>query len=206
MGKRRIIGVIFLVSALVFVFLFLNALVGSNTIGRLLVCENTLKEIARAIELYRADFNGALPPSLLELKPYIEKRYLHGEQGLPRCVGNRNEDETSDTWEYCYYPSSSKEISPICWDSQPHRMKSLLGSDIYLWNVLYSDGHVERLHEKEFFRELSILISNKPDLLTQMKIPNERRTSGWPAFFLGIIVGVFFLYSVLSIKKKTRSK
>lgn len=206
MGKLRIIGAIFLISVLIFLFLFLSALVKSNTLGRLLVCEDTLKVIFHAIELYRADFNGDQPPSLLELKPYIEKRYLHGEQGLPGCVGNRNEDETSDTWEYCYYPSLSKEIRPICWDSQPHCLKSLLGPDIYIWNVLYSDGRVERLHEREFFRELSILISNKPDLLTQMKIPDERSTSAWPAFFLGIIVGVFFLYSVLSIKKMTRSK
>jgi len=206
MRKRRIIVATFLIIALIFVFLFLNALVGINTRGRLLVCENTLKAVARAIELYKADFRGALPPSLLELKPYIEKRYLPGEQGLPRCVGNRNEDETSDTWEYCYYPSTSKEISPICWDSQPHRMKSLLGSDIYLWNVLYSDGHVERFHEKEFFRELSILISNKPDLLAQMKIPDEQIKSCLPAFFVGLIVGAFFLYMVLKIKKETRSK
>jgi len=205
MGKRRIIGTIFLISILIFLFLFLSALVKSNTLGRLLVCEDTLKVIFHAIELYRADFNGDQPPSLWELKPYIEKRYLHGEQGLPRCVGNRNEDETSDTWEYCYCPSLSKEIRPICWDSQPHCLKSLLGPDIYIWNVLYSDGRVERLHEREFFRELSILISNKPDLLTQMKIADERRTSSWPAFLIGAVAGMVFLYIVLLVRKKLNS-
>jgi len=93
MRKLRVIVATFLIIGLVFVFLFLDALLGINARGRLLVCENTLKAVAHAIELYRADFNGVLPPSLLELKPYIEKRYLHGEQGLPRCVGNRNEKE-----------------------------------------------------------------------------------------------------------------
>lgn len=206
MRKRRIIGAIFLISALVFVFLFLDALVGINTRGRLLVCENTLKAVACAIELYRADFNGALPPSLLELKPYIEKRYLHGEQGLPRCVGNRNEKEGSNTWSYVYDPAlSNNHVRPICWDSKSHRIKHLFLPDSLRWNILYSDGHVETLNDRKLFKELLRFVSKKPGALAQINLPDERRRSTWPVFLIGAAAGMVFLYIVLLVKKKLSS-
>jgi hypothetical protein len=131
----------------------------SNAKAHILMCKKTLEETWRAFELYKKDFNGALPPSLFELRPYMK-------EAQPKCPGDREEDEKSYSRDYFYYNMlSSKEPRPICWDSKPHRIRSRLLPDAYIWNVLYTDGHVESLNRREFLslmRSIGIRDPNYP--------------------------------------------
>jgi hypothetical protein len=124
-----------------------GALIGLNDLIRSKQCLQTLRAIASAIEVYRADHGGSLPPSLLEVKSCIQGTYIHGPNGVPICVGNRNEKEDGEYAQYIYDPVvSSERIRPICWDSKPHRMKLIILPDVLKWNVLYTDGHIETLN------------------------------------------------------------
>lgn len=80
------------------------------------------------------------------------------------CVGNRHGDYGCG-WPYVYRSDpNSKDIQPICWDSQLHRIKGCVFPDICRRNVLFSDGHVETMSERKFLklmRQYSIEQPNK---------------------------------------------
>ena len=185
---------------------FLDFAYSINAHAHRLMCENTLKAIARAIELYEADFDGALPPSLLELNPYVEKKYRRsGPKGI-RCPGDRGENETSDSWDYVYQPSLSNiAVRPVCWDSKPHHSKGIVLPDVVRWNVLYSDGHIETLNHRKFFKELLRFVSRKPDVLAKMELPSGRKRGTLPTFLIGLLIGIGVTYLTLRRKKKTSS-
>ena len=152
----------------IFLLILINSPNMINSQGSKLMCENTLKMIAKAVNLYQAEWDGQWPPSLLELGPYYEGIYSPGPNRIPDCPGDRNEKETHDSSKYYYYPPKTGEIVktvPVCWDSKPHYTKLFLLPDTFLWTVLYSDGHVERVNKKELFKELSSLSKTNPDVL-----------------------------------------
>ncbi len=137
---------------------FVDTLNAMNTHARILMCEKTLKAIWSALEQYMGDFNEDLPASLSELEPYMKETWY-------KCPGDREEDEISHSRDYCYHILSSKEPAPICWDSKPHRKRWRLLPDTYTWNVLYTDGHVERLNKRDFLslmRSIGISDPNYP--------------------------------------------
>jgi len=111
--------------------------------------------------------------------------------------------EGSDTWNYVYNPSlSSSNIRPICWDSKPHRIKHLFLPDSLKWNILYSDGHIETLNHRKFFKELLRFVSKKPDVLAKMELPSGRKRGTLPTFLIGLLVGIGVTYLTLRRKKK----
>jgi hypothetical protein len=160
-------------------FCFLLILINTpnimNSYNSKLMCENTLKMIANAIKLYEAEWEGQWPPSLLELGPFYEGKYKPGPNSIPKCPGDRNEHETSDPSEYYYFPPNVEEVVPVCWDSKPHYTKVVLWPDSFMWNVLYSDGHVERLSKEELIKELVRLAETNPDILKILNSLNERK-------------------------------
>ena len=182
---------------------FLDFTYSINVHAHRLMCENTLKEIAHAIELYRADWDGVLPLSLLELNPYVEEKYRgFGPKGIPRCPGDRGEDETSDSWDYVYQPSLSNiAVRPICWDSKPHHSKGIVLPDVVRWNVLYSDGHIETLNDRKFFKELLRFVSRKPDALAKMELPSGRKRGTLPTFLIGVLIRIGVTYLTLRQKR-----
>jgi hypothetical protein len=204
---KRLLIVIALILLGCFIIVSLLVLVNSphifNAYTRKLMCQNTLKAIAQAIELYRADWDEVFPPSLLELNPYVEEKYRgRGPKGVPSCPGDRAEDETTKSREYVYQPPlNTGEIVPICWDSKPHRTKGIILPDTLLWIVLYSDGHVDRLHYDEFLKEMARVAAKKPDVLAQIELP-ERPKRG-PRFLFGLIVGIAAGYLIWGRRKKT---
>ncbi|MCP4610741.1 MAG: hypothetical protein GY845_18695 [Planctomycetes bacterium] len=138
----------------------------SNAGLSMFACENTLRAIGYALEAYKSNHEGSSPSSLLELKDDIKEKYTSDSAGVPLCFGNRNDDEIGHTSYYVYNPSlSTDENRPICWDSTPHRIRSRFLSDTYVWNVLYADGHVERLRRRGFLslmRSIGIRDPNFP--------------------------------------------
>jgi hypothetical protein len=188
---------VFLILALLCLFFLLVILClpaffsTANTYGRIYFCENQLKKIADAIVLYKTDYNGQWPSSLLEILPYYYKEeYKPGISRIPKCPGNRNEKEESDEWEYSYFPPKVNEIVPVCWDSKPHHIKSRFLPDSYIWNVLYSDGHIERLNEDGLFRALFGLAASNSDLMKMLHLPDKPTEKEKIRAFLA--VAVFF--------------
>jgi hypothetical protein len=201
-NKKLILLLSFLVCLpVIFWWVFLNSAYLINDASHRLTCENRLKAIAQAIELYRADWDEAFPPSLLELNPYIKGKYNPGPKRISRCSGNRDETGTNSSRQYVYQPPlNSGDIVPICWDGKPHHFKGRFAPDMLLWNVLYSDGHVDRLHYDEFLKEMARVAAKKPDVLTQIQLP-ERPKRG-PRFLFGLIVGIAAGYFIWGRKKK----
>jgi hypothetical protein len=140
-----------------------------NTKARILLCENHLKIIAKAIILYQDDWNGQWPESFEAMKQYYEDPNY-----IPKCPGNRNDQETSDSWDYYFYKPRIKGIVPVCWDSKPHRFREAFLPDRLVWNVLYSDGHVESLEQNEFLKALEILAATNPDVLKVLNLLGEK--------------------------------
>lgn len=183
---KKIVIVLILVVCICIAFLFLIVDVANtvNSEARIRLCEDTLGAIGHAFEAYRANHEGSPPSSLVELKDNIKGRYARNSAGIPHCVGNRNEDETSDTSYYVYNPSlSTDENRPICWDSKAHHQRNRLLPDTYIWNVLYADGHVERLSRREFLslmRSIGIRDPNNPSLKEEpgkhLSKSNEKET------------------------------
>jgi prepilin-type processing-associated H-X9-DG protein len=136
---KKIIFILFLIIFICF-FIILDSLSLINTTARVLGCVNNLKDIWQYIEQYKVDWDGSLPQSLSQLDFYGD---------LPRCPGDREKDETSRSWDYCYLAPSDKGIKPLCWDSETHHYKI---KKPYKRNVLFTDGHIESLDEKDFFR------------------------------------------------------
>ncbi|MBN1803650.1 MAG: hypothetical protein JW837_00225 [Sedimentisphaerales bacterium] len=148
----------------------------SNAGAHILACEKTLIAIGHAFETYRANHKGSLPSSLLELKDCIKEKYPSDSAGIPICVGNRNEDETGDTSYYVYNPSlSTNENRPICWDGKPHRIRSRLIPDTYIWNVLYADGHIERLRKRNFLGLMNSIGISEPNYISAKDYENGKR-------------------------------
>jgi competence protein ComGC len=136
-----------------------------NSQATKILCENRLKIITKAINLYQTEWDGQWPVSLLKLGPYYDD-----PNRIPRCPGDRNEQETHDSSEYYYFPPKTDEIVPVCWDSKPHRTKSFLLPDTFLWNVLYSDGNIKRLNKRKMILELSRLAKTNPDVLKVLNL------------------------------------
>ena len=154
------IATILLILFIIYVFI-INAFLIGNAASHMLMCENTLEMIADASNQYRANSDGQWAPSLVELEPYYKGKYKPDPNNVPKCPGDRNES----TSEYYYFKPLSQKVVPFCWDSKPHRTKGFILSDTFLWTVLYSDGHVERVNKKELFKELSSLSKTNPDVL-----------------------------------------
>ena len=158
--------IIFLVIFLFFAFLLLiDVLHGMKDFGWTITCENTLRAIGHAFESYKSDHEGSLPPSLLELKDYIKEKRPSDSAGIPICIGNI-ENKAGNKSYYVYKPYlSTNENRPICWDNAPHRIRWRRVPQTIVWNVLYADGHVERLRKPEFrslMNSLGIRDSNNP--------------------------------------------
>jgi hypothetical protein len=131
-------------------FLLIETLNGMKDFGWTFACENTLKAVGHAFEAYKADHEGSLPSSLMVLKDYIKEKYRSDSAGIPITIGNIKH-EAVDTSYYVYNPSlGTDENRSICWDFSPHRISGRFLPDLYLWNVLFADGHVERLNRREF--------------------------------------------------------
>lgn len=159
------------------------------------MCENTLKMIANAAKLYQDEWEEQWPPSLIELGPYYEGKYNPGPNSIPKCPGNRNEQETHDSSEYYYYPPKVDEVVPVCWDSIPHyNPQEKLIPSVRSWNVLYSDGHIERFNnERELFRELFLLAKTNPDVLKVLYYPDDKISYVRLAILItGIVIGFIF--------------
>lgn len=150
----------------------------------MLHCENYLKTIAKATNLYQADWDGQWPESL----KVMEKYYPY--KRIPTCPGNRNDEETSDRWIYYYFKPKVEEVVPVCWDSKPHyNKKAKLLPSIKMYNVLYSDGHIESYSETEIFLELFQLAKTNPEVLKVLDFPTEKN-SKLPIFLFGIAIGI----------------
>ncbi len=160
------LGLIFCLLLLVFI----NSPSMINSQGTKLLCENRLKIIAKAINLYHAEWDRQWPATLLELGPYYDD-----PNRIPKCPGDRNEQETHDSSEYYYYPPKVEEVVPVCWDSKPHHTKLFLFPDSFLWTVLYSDGHVERINKRKLISELSRLAKTNPDVLKVLNLLDEKK-------------------------------
>ncbi|MCP4262855.1 MAG: hypothetical protein GY774_35900 [Planctomycetes bacterium] len=159
--------IIFLVIFLFFAFLLLiDVLHGMKDFGWAITCEKTLTAIGQAVEVYKSDHEGSLPSSLSVLKDYIKEKRPSDSAGIPICVGN-TDDEAGNTPYYVYKPYlSTNENRPICWDSKPHRIRGRFLADRYVWNVLYADGHVERLNRRKFMSLMSSLGISDPNNLS----------------------------------------
>ena len=144
-----------------------------NSYSSKLMCENTLKMIANAAKLYQNEWEGQWPPSLLELGLYYEGKYKPEPNNIPKCPGGGSFSGDTSSSEYHYYQPKVAEVIPVCWDSKPHRTKGVILSDTFSWNVLYSDGHIERLSKKKLIHELSQLAETNPDLLRVLQILND---------------------------------
>jgi hypothetical protein len=129
--------IIFIIVVIAFAYLCLNIFFGAlrnvNTMAWVLTCKNHLKDIWQSIEQYQEDWDGSFPQSLSQ---------INTQNSIPKCPG--------DSWDYCYLAPSDKGIKPLCWDSQTHYHK--FDHKPYKRNVLFSDGHIESLDEKDFFR------------------------------------------------------
>jgi len=171
----------------------------ANVYGKMLLCERNLNAIAKAIESYKAEFDSQWPESL----EVMEKYYQYNR--IPKCPGNRNEQETSDPWIYYYFKPLDEGIVPVCWDSKPHYNKrAKFFPSIKQWNVLYSDGNVESLSEKDVFRELFILAKKNPDVLKILELPVEQKKSKIPIYFcIAIGIGLALLFQ--KIKRRFTS-
>lgn len=169
--KKIFIGILVAILILYFLLLFIeDAFNSSNISGRMLGCENQLKMIAKAMNLYRIEWDGQWPESLEAMK-----KYFVPPNRIPKCPGERNEDETSDYRIYFYFKPKVEEVVPVCWDSKPHyNKKAKLFPSIKKWNVLYSDGDIERLFERELLRELSQLANTNPDVLKVLNLLDEQ--------------------------------
>jgi hypothetical protein len=166
MTKKKLALILILVPCspviIVAMLQLLNIFNIANDASHRLTCRNELNAIWYAIDLYRQDNNGVFPPTLLEVSTYLPERYRPGPGRSPSCIGNRGDDETTVSWEYSYIaPSANNGIVPVCWDSQPHRCKGGLLSDMLRWNVLYSDGHVEYTRNGESIRRLAVSASEE---------------------------------------------
>lgn len=169
-----------------------------NDISRRRMCENSLKTVWAAIELYRADENGRFPPSLEKIKPYLTGRYCNGPDGLPVCPGSRGEDETGVLSPYEYHvPSGDGGIQPVCWDSKAHILEGSVLPDLFRYNVLYSDGHIDALNEQEFVRQMARFFADKPAILGQIELSARPRDGRTGAFILGVVTGIVGLYVLL---------
>lgn len=187
------------------VLLLLNSPYIINDAGSRLMCENTLKTMARAFELYLADHEGVYPPTLVELGPYVKEKYRPGPGRAPSCPGSRGEDETPTSWAYVYrVPSNNEGVMPICWDSKAHRRIGIILPDMFRWNVLYSDGHVDRLSDREFLRELAKVAAGTPSILEGMELPHVSRRRSLPMFLAGVGTGMGVL--TLILRRRMRGK
>ena len=168
--KKRFLIFLVAISILYVILLFMVDVANSgNVYSRVLACENQLKMIAKAINLYQADWDGQWPESLEVMKKY----YPYNR--IPMCPGNRNEQETDDPQIYYYFKPKVEEVVPICWDSKPHcNKKAKIIPTIKIWNVLYSDGHIEILSKRELSHELSQLSKTNPDVLKVLNLLNEK--------------------------------
>ena len=135
------------------------------------MCEDTLRMIAKAINLYQSDLNGQWPDSLVEMEPYYKGKYKPGPNSVPKCPGDRNESAS----EYYYFKPLSQKLVPVCWDSKPHCTKGVLLPDTFSWTVLYSDGHIERLSKRKLIRELNQLAKTNPDVLKVLNLLEEKK-------------------------------
>ena len=194
MKTRKLIFRLILVFLILFACLFLLILINTPLIGSyagsMLMCENTLKMIANAARLYQDEWEGQWPPSLLELGPYYEGKYKPGPNKIPRCPGNGTLTGDTGSSDYFYYLPTTGEIVPVCWDSKPHLCRGVLSPDTFSWNVLYSDGHIERLNERELFRELFLLAKTNPEVLKILNYPDKKISYGRLALLItGIVIG-----------------
>jgi hypothetical protein len=207
MSIRRIIFRVILVFLVLFLCIFLFTLINTpiimNSYGSKLMCENTLKMIANAAKLYQDKKDGQWPPSLLELGPYYEGKYKPGPNSIPKCPGGGSlTGDTADS-DYIYYQPIANEVIPVCWDSKPHRTKGVLLPDTFSSNVLYSDGHIERLSERELFRELFPLAKTNPDVLKILNYPDEKISYiRLTIFLVGIVIGLILTRCYKFVTKK----
>ena len=168
-NKKIFIGILVAIFILYFFLLLLGDFLNSaNVYSRMLRCENYLKVIAKAIESYKAEFDNQWPESL----EAMEKYYPYNR--IPTCPGERSEQEGSDRWIYYYFKPKVEEVVPVCWDSKPHyNTKAKIIPAIKQWNVLYSDGHIERLNKDGLTKELENLAVSNPDVLKVLQILND---------------------------------
>ena len=168
--KKVFLALLVSISILYILLLFVVDILNSfNVYGRIFRCESKLKVISEAMNLYQADWDGQWPESLEAMKKY----YPYNR--IPVCPGNRNEQETNDYQSYYYFKPKVEECVPVCWDSNPHyNIRRNLIPDTKKWNVLFSDGHIEELNEKELFGELSQLSKTNPDVLKVLNLLNEK--------------------------------
>jgi hypothetical protein len=166
MTKKKLALTLILLPISPLIILILLVLLNSpniiNDATHRLTCENTLKAIWHAVELYRRDNNDTFPPTLVAASPYMDEEYGRGRGNAPSCPGSRGDDETSTSSDYVYRPPFSPgRVVPVCWDGTPHRCKGGLLSDTFTWNVLYSDGHVGHTLDEKFIRGLSGSVPEK---------------------------------------------
>jgi len=68
---------------------------------------------------------------------------------------------------------------------------------MFRWNVLYSDGHVDTLSDREFLRELAMVAADTPSILERMELPRASRRKSLPVFLIGVGTGMGVLYFIL---------
>ena len=151
MKKRRIILGSLVVLIVLCCALAWDGLLRFNGFGSVLQCRRKLRDIAAAFDAYRNESEGDWPPRLRALVPYM-RDVPSPADWVPMCVGNRQGD-CAYGWPYVFRSDvKHTDVEPICWDSQPHRIKGAFFPDIYVRNVLFNDGHVETLSEGKFLR------------------------------------------------------
>jgi len=134
--KQIIIILVLLFLGYFFLQTFFRVMRNVNTMAHVLTCENELKDIWQHIDQYREDWDGTFPQSLSQ---------IYTQDEIPKCFGSSQ--------EYCYLALVEKRIRPLCWDSETHCHK--FDHKPYKRNVLFSDGHIESLYEKDFFKTRS---------------------------------------------------
>jgi prepilin-type processing-associated H-X9-DG protein len=121
--------------ALCLVVLTLSAFVvvytGTRGSAKRTICLNNLRNLGLALQLYSQDNDGAFPPSLVVLDPYVRNREVL------RCPSANRSRETEDAFaaDYLYRPGLCNEDradEPVAGDDEPRHGRG--------GNILTVDG------------------------------------------------------------------
>ena len=153
--KKLIIACVVIIICYFFIQTFFGTLRNVNTMAWVITCENRLKNIWQCIKQYKEDWDGSFPQSLSQLA-------LYTEDSLPECPGESS--------AYCYLAPSDRLIKPLCWDSKTHYHK--FDKKPYKRNVLFTDGHIESLREKDFFQLMKKFGISNPDNTFSKYVPS----------------------------------
>lgn len=117
-------------------------------------CRSFLSQLKCAVVMYLDKNDDAMPPNLQALSPHCtpwaHHRITHcplGDHGVGMMF-----PRPSYQYHYRPIPDGGDRNGPIMWDRHQHRLNHFLFPVVgrRCRNVLFADGHVETLDEREF--------------------------------------------------------